>query len=628
MTSRARPPVGPIGIVAYGAISAGGRGADAVRPARDARVTRVARDPELEAAGLRRPFCARAPLEAEGIEGPDRATTLLSIALEDCLRALAADVPSIETARIGLALGTSSGGMRAFTSGGGTPLDRTYAGPVAAAVAALARPFEPASVVLAACASSAIAIGLGRAWLEEDRCDLVLAGGFDAVSVFVAAGFECLRATCGERGPRPFRKDRDGLALGEGAAVLALQRAPERALAWITGFGATCDAHHLTAPAPDGAGLARAARAARGQASIAGVAPAIDLVSAHGTATPQNDAAEAKAIASLGTDAPAFSFKGTIGHTLGAAGALEVLATAYALAHDVAPATAGAGEVEAGVVVLDRAEARSSATALKLASAFGGANAALVLSRAPVAGAERPRPAVWASRAVRATRADAEPAAVAARSGYPVDRVARGDELVRHALAAVAALQERVGALRGAGIVVGLGLATVETNAKFQARIARPEPRRFPYTTPNAAAGECAVAFGLDGPAFAVGGGPHGGIEALAVAADLVRAGVVSRMVVVAADEAGPASEALAPGTTSGAVALLVGGSGEATLESWSVRYSPGAPPAGPLPPMHAHAALGPLVDGEPRVLHADVPWGGEARVVLGWPSSVVAERA
>ncbi|MFO0736306.1 MAG: beta-ketoacyl synthase N-terminal-like domain-containing protein [Labilithrix sp.] len=187
-----------IGVIGYGAISAVGRGADAVRAAADRELTRVARDRELEAAGLRRPFYARARVGDE--TGGDRATALLSSAIEDCLRSIG---PEWQATRIGIAVGTSSGGMRAFTAKTGTPLDQTYAGPVAASVK---RAYAPAAIVLAACASSAIAIGLGRAWLLDDRCDVVLAGGFDAVSVFVAAGFECLRATCGERGPRPFRR--------------------------------------------------------------------------------------------------------------------------------------------------------------------------------------------------------------------------------------------------------------------------------------------------------------------------------------------------------------------------------------------------------------------------------------
>jgi 3-oxoacyl-[acyl-carrier-protein] synthase-1/3-oxoacyl-[acyl-carrier-protein] synthase II len=588
-----------IAIVAHGAISALGRGDAAFRVADEHEITRVRRDAEL--AALRKPFCARAE-----IHGEDRATVLLGTALDDCSAMLDQTWPEWRALRVGLAVGTSSGGMRAFEQNRGSALDRTYAGPLAASVR---RAYEPATMILAACASSAIAIGLGRAWLLADRCDVVLAGGFDAVSVFVAAGFESLRATSGERGPRPFRRDRDGLSLGEGAAIVALAKRTN-ARAWITGFGATCDAHHLTSPDPAGEGLARAATMALKEAGAE-----VDLISAHGTATVQNDAAEAKTLASLATNAPVFSFKGTIGHTLGAAGALETLAALGALERGLAPATAGAGEAEAEV--RDAAKPHPAKTALKLASAFGGANAALVLTRERPTLLPAPQRPVFLSRAVSAH--EIEPSALAATTGYPVDRITRADDLVRYSLAAAAALQARHGSLTGAGIVVGLGLATIETNAKFLARLARPEPRRFPYTTPNAAAGECAVAFKLTGPAFAVGGGPHGGIEAIAVAADLVRAGISDRIVVIAADEAGPASEAIAPGTKSGAVALLVQstkpiGGAEITV---TTSYEPR--PIDALPPMSAHTALLPLVDRAPTKLRAEVPWGGEATVTLVW---------
>src|SRR5262249_55361472 len=147
-----------------------------------------------------------------------------------------------------------------------------------------------------------------------------------------------------------------------------------------------------------------------------------------------------------------------------------------------------------------------------------------------------------------------------------------------------------------------------ETNSVYLARIReagarRAEGRRFPYTTPNAAAGECAVALGLSGPSFAVGGGPHGGIEALSVAAALVSRGVADRIVVVAADESGPASQRLAPGTTSGAVALLVAAEPlAARLVSASVRLEPSGDLAGP---MDAHRALLPLASGRPETLSA-----------------------
>ena len=316
-----------------------------LRPGEPA-VSRVARDEELVNGGLSKPFAARVRLPVPS--GVDRARALLDHALASCARELDETLPGWRTLRVGAAIGTSSGGMRSFErvlDEGGQPspedaLDATYFGPLARAVRPVT--FEPASLVLGACASSTLAIGLARAWLIEDRCDVALCGGFDAVSVFVAAGFESLRATCGPGGPRPFREGRDGLALGEAAAVLALVREPEarraaRVFGWISGFGASCDATHLTAPDATGAGLARAASHAIAEAG----APAIDLVSAHGTATAQNDRSEAgailRALGDSARDVPVYSLKGAVGHTLGAAGALEVLSAVSALEKRVAP---------------------------------------------------------------------------------------------------------------------------------------------------------------------------------------------------------------------------------------------------------------------------------------------------
>jgi 3-oxoacyl-[acyl-carrier-protein] synthase-1/3-oxoacyl-[acyl-carrier-protein] synthase II len=636
------------GIIALGASSALGEGEaafeagvahDAVAPGR------VIRDEELAAAGLKRPHAARVAMVLPS--NVDRATALLEHALTACARELDEVLPRWRSLRVGAAIGTSSGGMRGFEDGA-AGMSGTYLGPVLDA----ARPcaFEPVSLVLGACASSAIAIGLGRAWLATDRCDVVLCGGFDAVSVFVAAGFECLRATCGPVGPRPFRVGRDGLALGEGAAIVALAgpahtALASRVLAWVTGFGSSCDGMHLTAPDPRGEGLARAARDALADAGIA--AGDVELVSAHGTATPQNDAAEAAAITQLmGTSSrvPVFAFKGTVGHTLGASGALELLAAASAMERGLSPASAeGGGAAADGVCVLDRTERSSARTALKLSSAFGGVNAALVVRADPPQARAAPpeaRAGVLLSVAVSVTLAATDPARLAARTGYGADRIARADDLVRLAIAAVAALEDQTGgrgSLRGAAIVVGHGLATIETNALFLERIRRSgarlaEPRRFPYTTPNAAAGECAVVFGLTGPAFAVGGGPHGAIEALGVAADLVRTRSASRVVVVAVDAAADASEKIAPGTASGAVALLAFGvasdgagmvAASSRLESCTTRLEAGAL-SGRAPlrgvPMDAHRALLPLTVGaRPSEITVELPWGASAKATFSW---------
>jgi 3-oxoacyl-[acyl-carrier-protein] synthase III len=131
------------------------------------------------------------------------------------------------------------------------------------------------------------------------------------------------------------------------------------------------------------------------------------------------------------------------------------------------------------------------------------------------------------------------------------------------------------------------------------------------------------VALGLTGPAFAVGGGPHGGLEAVAVAADLVRGGLADRIVVVAVDQAGEGSRRVAPATRPGAVALLVSADRlSARLESWSVRLPArlGAGHALVSPPaVEAHRALLPLALGRPRALGVGTPWGGFANVSLFW---------
>jgi 3-oxoacyl-[acyl-carrier-protein] synthase-1/3-oxoacyl-[acyl-carrier-protein] synthase II len=612
-------------IIAWGASSALGTGdaAIAVPPIGHSAPVRVREDEELALAGLKRPYAARAAgvLDRE----VDRATALLSLALADCARELDVVRPDWRTLRVGAAIGTSSGGMRAFEQG--ARIWSPYIDPLLDAPRPCA--FEPCSLVLGACASSAIAIGLGRAWLESGRCDVVLCGGFDAVSVFVAAGFECLRATSSGKGPRPFRTDRDGLVLGEGAAIVALVSHAQaarsaRARAWIHGFGCTCDARHLTAPDAEGGGLARAAEAAL--ASAGTTAASIGLVSAHGTATRQNDDAEAAAVVQvLGASSrvPVFAFKGTIGHTLGAAGALEVLASIAAMEQGIAPASVGEAAAEPGITVLDRSEPLVARTTLKLSAAFGGANAALVV------GLDRPKAEivsgddVFVTPAVTLTVEDADAARLAARTGYGSDRIARADDLVRLAIGAVAALQDEVGSLRGAGIIVGHGLATIATNRRFLDRLqragaARGEPRCFPYTTPNAAAGECAVAFGLTGPAFAVGGGSHGGIEALGVAADLVRTRVAKRIVVVVVD---------APADGEGAAVALVVGDRDlqgaiGRIEEHTTRVEIGASSSGPKDE-GAHRALLPLVgrrEGE-LVLSSSGPVGARARIrYLGAP--------
>jgi len=241
----------------------------------------------------------------------------------------------------------------------------------------------------------------------------------------------------------------------------------------------------------------------------------------------------------------------------------------------VAPAAAGEGQLDpdAAVVLLERTEARQLDAGLKLSAAFGGANAALVLQREkPVRPARSIRP-VYLRAIARILPADV--AGLSEMIGVPKDRLARLDTLCKLGLRAVAELGRIVGAetLRGAGVVVGHGLATIDTNERFDSRRRTKgatfvDPRLFPATSPNAVAGECAIVFGLTGPSFGVNAGFDGGTEALASAAELVAAGDAERIVIVAVDDAGPAGRDLLQWSgqahrrlEEGAVALLISAS-------------------------------------------------------------------
>jgi 3-oxoacyl-[acyl-carrier-protein] synthase-1/3-oxoacyl-[acyl-carrier-protein] synthase II len=586
--------------VAAGAVSGLGTGPAAYHPGPVDGPPRavIGRDPTLEAAGLLRPFASRAPGDL-GVDTGDRAADLLRAALGQALSGLDAVRPGWRGERVGIAVGTSSGGMlsaerffAARASGTATPeLARaaTYFAPFDDALAAFGLTGRtPSTQILAACAASTVALGLGLRWLDRGACDVVLAGGYDAVSVFVASGFEVLRATTGSR-PRPFRTGRDGMSLGEGAAIVALVRGDDTrgapVLLRVAGFGASNDANHITAPDRTGQGLARAAAGAIRDAGVP--ASRIDLVSAHATATPFNDPMESRAIAAALAGAPAVvhPFKAQIGHTLGAAGVLEALAAGEALATGVAPAAAGGEDgapidPDAPALLLDRAERREIRAALKLSAAFGGTNAALVLvpPGAPSGRARQPARPVHLRAAARVESADL--VALSASTGVPRDRLARLDALCRLGVSAVAALAAEVGreALLGAGIVAGQALATIDTNDGYAARLrARGptgvEPRVFPATSPNALAGECAIVFKLTGPSFSAGAGLDAGLEALAAAVEMVASGDAGRMLVVAADDAGPAARDLVRlagwegrALAQGAVALLLSADPEGSL--------------------------------------------------------------
>jgi len=514
----------------------------------------------------------------------ERPRALFELGLRQITEELSAADPDWRGRRLGMVIGTSSGGLAALeqalpASGSTDPrafARSAYFAPLCGVAEVLGRAPDRLVSLYGACASSALALGLAVRWLELGRFDLVIAGGYDAESDWVCAGFDTLKATSAGA-PRPFRSERDGMALGEGVALVALVRAAERAYGFIEGFAATTDAVHITAPDRTGTALARACQQALADANKG--AREVQFVSVHGTGTSYNDASEAAALGqSFGPFAaglPLHAFKSSVGHTLGAASALESLAALAALERGLIPASASPGTAmpESPARLLDRNEPARVERCLKLATAFGGANAALVLTSVAPAAVERVgRPVHLVAAGARALHLDI--ARIAGQLVAPSERLPRSDLLSELAVAAgAAALAAAADAghvldrLR-TGVVVGSVGATLEAGARFAVRLLargpeHAEPRRFPATSPNACAGHVAIAFGLGGLSHTVGTGGWAALEAVQVACDWIAAGDAEAVLVIAAEQVGGTSgAALAalglPPVEQGGLAVLV----------------------------------------------------------------------
>jgi 3-oxoacyl-[acyl-carrier-protein] synthase II len=244
----------------------------------------------------------------------------------------------------------------------------------------------PCETIATACATGTHAIGNAARWIAAGRADVVVAGGAEACLTGVGvAGFTNMRALSPSGFSRPFDADRDGFCASEGAGVLVLEEAGRAAARGafaymeVAGAASTADAHHLTAPAPDGRGALTCMRLAL---EDAGISPAdVTHVNAHGTSTALNDATEAHAIAELfGANHPAVtSIKGVTGHSLGAAGAIEAVAVALSYAHRSIPPTMGTTNVDPAFdvdVVLTPREWLPAA-AISNSFGFGGHNGTL-----------------------------------------------------------------------------------------------------------------------------------------------------------------------------------------------------------------------------------------------------------
>ncbi|MEP6808952.1 MAG: beta-ketoacyl-[acyl-carrier-protein] synthase family protein [Chthoniobacterales bacterium] len=246
----------------------------------------------------------------------------------------------------------------------------------------------PCQVIANACASGTNAIGHAFHCIRAGRYQRVLCGGYDAISELVFVGFDSLQAATPEK-CRPFDRGRTGLALGEGAAVLALENfavAEARGatiLGEVVGYGLSTDNHHLTQPNPSGSGARQAMERALASARIP--ATEIDYINAHGTATPFNDAAEGRAIAEMFGRVPVSSTKSMMGHSLGAAGAIEAVVSLLALRGQFLPPNLHFREADPGLdlgIVANTSRPATLETVLSNSFGFGGTNATIILRHA------------------------------------------------------------------------------------------------------------------------------------------------------------------------------------------------------------------------------------------------------
>ncbi len=245
----------------------------------------------------------------------------------------------------------------------------------------------PCQIIANACASGTNAIGHAFECVRSGRYRRVLTGGYDALSELVFTGFDSLQASTPEK-CRPFDRRRDGMVLGEGAAVLALenwQLAKKRnapIVAEIIGYGISTDNFHITQPNPSGIGAQQAMQRALNSAQIS--ADAVDYINAHGTATLFNDAAEGKAITELFNGVPVSSTKSMMGHSLGAAGAIEAIFCLLALKDQLLPPNINFTALDDGLdlnVVANESRPAAVRTALSNSFGFGGTNASILMRR-------------------------------------------------------------------------------------------------------------------------------------------------------------------------------------------------------------------------------------------------------
>ncbi len=501
--------------------------------------------------------------------------------------------------RIGVVVGTLLGGQRAgerfhrqwlkdgLANADGVPLLRFTLASVSDSIAEKYDLRGPRCVQSNACAAGAVAIAYAVELIWAGQADAVLSGGVDPIALLALGGFSSLDAIdpkpCG-----PYTRS-DGISIGEGAAFLILERRESaeardaQILATVAGYGLTLDAYHPTAPDPRGQGAVGSMTAALQMAGLE--TSDVDYINGHGTGTPANDVSESAAILQLFGECapPTSSTKSMIGHTLGAAGAIEAGVCALAIRDQVMPPTF-VPEGESNTTKLDiiPGTARDGKVDVVLSNsfAFGGSNASLVLTEpdkplsTAAATTDRREVVITAVGALAGTANGVEEVMAALSSGtklyegqqadledfgkFPISDIPESsykgkinpkyyrkmDDLARSTAVAAKELLNQRKLSRSESTTVGVLSATtgpLETIKELEHSIITKgvgDAKVFPNSVMNGAAGYVALLNSLHGPTATIVGGGPASVNALFFASQLIASGSCDRIIVVSGDEA------------------------------------------------------------------------------------------
>jgi 3-oxoacyl-[acyl-carrier-protein] synthase II len=516
-----------------------------------------------------------------------REARYLKLAIDEALKHAGVDVSLPYPAwRCGCLLGTTLHGMRAagrfFRSGDFGQLRDFPAGATLAAATQGLGFSGFSATTCSACSSSLGSIALAITLLQSGELDLIIAGGYDTISEYVYGGFNSLKLVAA--GPlRPFARNRQGMKLAEGYGIVILERASDAArrnappLATILGWGESADAHHLTQPHPQGDGAARAIEQAIRCASLT---PAeIDLIAAHATGTPDNDAAEYAAFSKIFGDQlpkiPVVAFKSHLGHTLGGAGAVELILSALALRDQIIPSCANVTpeDVEFPNLHLAIGSPKKSKLRITLNTSlgFGGANTCIILGPAPDAPSIRALqsarevfitgigvilPGIVGNEALLArlrddTRIERDTGSVpdAAMEGLlNARRVRRMSDYVKLTLAATTLAARDAGIVdtaefaRNCAAVLGTTHGSSNYSISYYKQIVNEgilaaNPMLFAEAVPNGGAAQLSLMLSLKGACQTVIGTRTAGLDAIALACWRIRSGLWDRAIVGAGEE-------------------------------------------------------------------------------------------